>query len=169
MMTQRTFSKICLEFHPPGQRRPMLLLRKFKSLRWRIFFKSLKLALALCSYGFILIITWWVFGETKISGHTCWDPIGDLGVEIRHLSFLKFSRACLGFPGGASGKEPACQCRQHKRCEFDPWVRKALWRRPWQSTPRGPRSLAGCSPRGHRVRQDQATKQQEQQTGDYDH
>jgi len=25
------------------------------------------------------------------------------------------------FPGGASGKGPACQCRRH---EFDPWVGK---------------------------------------------
>ena len=25
----------------------------------------------------------------------------------------------LGFPGGASGKEPTCQCRRHKRCGFD--------------------------------------------------
>ena len=24
-----------------------------------------------------------------------------------------------GFPGGASGKEPACQCRKHKRHGFD--------------------------------------------------
>ena len=24
--------------------------------------------------------------------------------------------------GGASGKEPACQCRRHKRCRFNPWV-----------------------------------------------
>ena len=23
-------------------------------------------------------------------------------------------------PGGASGKEPACQCKRHKRCGFDP-------------------------------------------------
>ena len=27
-----------------------------------------------------------------------------------------------GFPGGASGKEPACQCRGCKRHGFDPWV-----------------------------------------------
>ena len=26
--------------------------------------------------------------------------------------------------GGASGKEPACQCRRWKRCGFDLWVRK---------------------------------------------
>ena len=25
-----------------------------------------------------------------------------------------------GFPGGTSGKEPACQCRRHKRCRLDP-------------------------------------------------
>ena len=35
----------------------------------------------------------------------------------------------MGFLGGASGKEPACQCR------FDPWVGKTPWRRAWQSTP----------------------------------
>ena len=29
-----------------------------------------------------------------------------------------------GFPGGASGKEPYCQCRRCKRCGFDPWVGK---------------------------------------------
>ena len=29
-----------------------------------------------------------------------------------------------GFPGGASGKEPAHQCRRRKRRGFDPWVGK---------------------------------------------
>ena len=27
-----------------------------------------------------------------------------------------------GFPGGACGKEPTCQCRRHKRGRFDPWI-----------------------------------------------
>ena len=40
-----------------------------------------------------------------------------------------------GFPGGASGKEFTCQCRRHKRCGFDPWVKKIPWRRKWQCTP----------------------------------
>ena len=40
-----------------------------------------------------------------------------------------------GFPGGASGKEPICQCRRRKRCEFDPWVKKIPWRRAWQPAP----------------------------------
>ena len=33
----------------------------------------------------------------------------------------------IGFPGGASGKEPTCQCRRHKRCGFNCWVRKISW------------------------------------------
>ena len=39
----------------------------------------------------------------------------------------------MGFPGGAHGKEPACQCRRHKR--VIPWVRHIPWKRVWQSTP----------------------------------
>ena len=35
----------------------------------------------------------------------------------------------------ASGKEPACQSRRHKRLRFDPWVGKIPWRRTWQPTP----------------------------------
>ena len=41
----------------------------------------------------------------------------------------------LGFPGGASGKEPACQCRRHKRRGFHPCVGKTPQRRAWQPTP----------------------------------
>ena len=40
-----------------------------------------------------------------------------------------------GFIRDVSGKEPACQCRRHKRRGFDPWVRKIAWRREWQPTP----------------------------------
>ena len=41
---------------------------------------------------------------------------------------------CLGFPGGASGKEPTSQCRRCKRHGFDPWVGKIPWRRAQQPT-----------------------------------
>ena len=58
----------------------------------------------------------------------------------------------MGFPGGASGKEPTCQSRRHKWPGFSPWVRKIPWRTPWQPTPvflpaesLGQRSLAGYS------------------------
>ena len=46
-----------------------------------------------------------------------------------------------GFPGGSVVKKSACQCR---RCVFNPWVGKILWRRIWQPTPV---FLPGESPR----------------------
>ena len=59
----------------------------------------------------------------------------------------------MGFPSAASGKEPACQCRGHKRCGFSPWVGKMPWRRAQQPTPvflpgesRRQSSLLGYSP-----------------------
>ena len=67
-------------------------------------------------------------------------------------------------PGGASGKESACQCRRCESRGFDPWVRKIPWSRKWQSTPvlifltgkfHEQRSLEGYSPCGRkRVRHD---------------
>ena len=38
-------------------------------------------------------------------------------------------RDFASFPDGTSSKEPACQCRRHKRRRFDPWVKKIPWRR----------------------------------------
>ena len=37
-----------------------------------------------------------------------------------------------GLPRGLSGKESACQ---YRRCGFDPWVGKILWRRDRLPTP----------------------------------
>ena len=69
----------------------------------------------------------------------------------------KYLGSSVSFPGGPSGKEPPCQCRRQKRWWFSPWVRKIPWRRTWQPTPvflpgesHGQRSLAGCSPWGHK-------------------
>ena len=63
-----------------------------------------------------------------------------------------YSFLCV-FPAGTSSKKPACQCKRHKRCGFDPWVGKIPGRRAWQPTPvflpgesHGQRSLAGYSP-----------------------
>ena len=62
-------------------------------------------------------------------------------------------RTCRGFPGSSRGKEPACQCRRHKRHGFNPWIGKIPWRRAWQPTlvflpgeSQGQRNLAGYSP-----------------------
>ena len=42
---------------------------------------------------------------------------------LRHCGWqtLRWSPA---FPGGASGKEPVCQCKKYKRRGFDPWFGK---------------------------------------------
>ena len=68
-----------------------------------------------------------------------------------------------GFPGGASGKEPACQCRKQERHEFSRWVGKILWRKTWKFTlvflpgeSHGQKSLVGCSPWGLRVGHDRS-------------
>ena len=60
----------------------------------------------------------------------------------------------MGFPGGASGKEPACQCRRNKRRGFHLWVRKIpleegtathssilAWRIPCTEEPGGLQSI----------------------------
>ena len=56
-----------------------------------------------------------------------------------HLSCYECREASLhlilGFPGGTSGREPACQCRRCKRHRFDPFVGRICWRRTWQPTP----------------------------------
>ena len=61
----------------------------------------------------------------------------------------------MGFPGGACGKELACQCRRLKILGFSPWVGKIPWRRAWQPTPvflsgdsHGERNLVGYTPWG---------------------
>ena len=53
-----------------------------------------------------------------------------------------------------SGKESTCQCKRHKKCNFDPWVRKTplekgmaahsstlAWRIPWTEEPGGLQSI----------------------------
>ena len=61
------------------------------------------------------------------------------------------------FPSGCNDKESICQCRRQKKCGFDPWVRKILWRRKWQPIPvfllgkfHVQRHLEGYSPQGHK-------------------
>ena len=90
------------------------------------------------------------------TGTTTGLIIGTFVGKMMSLLFNTRSRFVLGFPGGfPGGKESTCQCRRHRRCGFDPWVRKIPWRRAWQPTPvllpgkpHRQRSLAGCSPWG---------------------
>ena len=63
----------------------------------------------------------------------------------------------MGIVGGASSKEPACQCKRLKRRDFNPWVGKSPWRRIHQPTlvflpgeSHEQRSLEGNSPQGRK-------------------
>ena len=66
-----------------------------------------------------------------------------------------------GFPGGARGKAPTCQCRSRKRHGLDPWVGKTplekematlsgilAWRIPRTEEPGGLQSM-GSQRVGH--------------------
>ena len=55
-------------------------------------------------------------------------------IFIFRIAFPKCNLQNGGFPGGASSKEVGCQCRRHKRREFDPWIGKIPWRMKWQHT-----------------------------------
>ena len=93
-----------------------------------------------------------LFVMDREAWHAAIHGVAELDMTER-LNWIELNwRLFEGFPGGAVVKEPACQCRRHKRCKFDPWVGKIPWRRAWQSTPvflpgesHGQRSLAGCS------------------------
>ena len=76
---------------------------------------------------------------------------------------------CWGFPSGASGQEPAWQCRRYMRHGFDPWRGKIPWSRKWHPTPiflpekfHGQRSLVGYSPWGRK--ESDVTERQSTQT-----
>ena len=71
----------------------------------------------------------------------------------KNMNWNELTLSCW-LPWWLSGKEPACPCR---RCWFNHWVGKILWRKKWQPTPvffpgesHGQRSLVGYSPWGHR-------------------
>ena len=66
-------------------------------------------------------------------------------------------------------KSPPANAGDIKRHGFDPWVGKIPWRRAQQPTlgfvpgeSHGQRSLAGCSPRGHKESDTEATWHQQE-------
>ena len=70
----------------------------------------------------------WLFSKVRKMLHCL---VSDSLIEKNNIC----GTSTTGFPGGASGKEHSCQCRRHKRLEFDHWVGKIPWRRAWQPTP----------------------------------
>ena len=67
----------------------------------------------------------------------------------------------MGFPGGTSGEEPACQCKRHRDAGLIPGSGRSPGKEnscPLQysglENPPKQRSLAGYSPWGHRAGHD---------------
>ena len=100
---------------------------------------------------------------------TGWPPQPGAALDLQHvviwggafhvsvliwLHYIAVNTNDCGLSRWPSGDESACQCRRHK---FDPWIWKIPWKRIWESTlvffpgkSHGQRSLAGCSPQGHK-------------------
>ena len=82
---------------------------------------------------------------------------GSLALQADSVQFEHQGSHFGAFPGGSGDKELACQWRRHKRCGFNPRVRKILWRRAGKLIPvfspgkfHGQRSLVSYSPWGHK-------------------
>ena len=59
-------------------------------------------------------------------------PLSYQGSPYTHTVYIYIDR--YGLPRCSRGKEPTCQCRSWKICEFNPWVGKIPWRRARQPT-----------------------------------
>ena len=100
-----------------------------------------------------LCVHWGIKGEHQ-----------EIYTTFKHVYFQR-----SGLPRWPGGKEPACQCRRHKRCRFDPCVGKIPWSRKWQPTlvflpwiSHGQRNPEGYSPWGRkRVGHNLVTKQKQ--------
>ena len=91
-------------------------------------------------------------GQRSLVGYNLW------GSKVGHDWVTKPPPPYVytGFPGSASGKGPAFQCRRLMSLGFKPWVRKIPWRRAWQLTP----VFLPGRPHGQRSLVPEATKSQ---------
>ena len=92
----------------------------------------------LYSPGVMGMLPWGLFLRVKARAGVSARQAGGLSEshpELPECSWCDLPLLHTGIPGGASGKEPACQCRRHRRRRFDPWVGQIPWRRAWQPTP----------------------------------
>ena len=110
---------------------------------------SSKASILLCSAFFTVQLSHPYMTTGKTIALTRWTFVGKImSLLLNMLSRLVITLevACLtlntgfvtywfGLPWWLSDKEPACQCRRHKRCWFDLWVGKIPWKRKWQPIP----------------------------------
>ena len=59
--------------------------------------------------------------RTVLSDYSCRTTnSSSLPTEITLQGTRQVLEESLGFPDGANGRDPPCQCRRHKRCGLDP-------------------------------------------------
>ena len=92
-----------------------------------------------------VILVWMPLSFCTVSSSLSGDFRGEKVVEIGMAGIVGGGGFSIG---GASDKEPSCQCGRHKWPGFDSWVGKIPWRRAWQPTPV---SLPGRIPMGRRA------------------
>ena len=107
----------------PSQTPSLSLPPSFPSATIRLFPKSVRLFL-FCKQ----VHLYHFFLDSTCKGYHMLFLLLCLTYFTQYGALQKF---VWSFPCGASGKEPACQYRRHKRGEFHPWVRKIPWRRIW--------------------------------------
>ena len=76
-------------------------------------------------------LPWWLSG--RLTGVSPAGSPGSLTYILGRILGAIVDRVAewskRGFPGGASGKESACQCRRCQRHRLDLWIGKSPWRR----------------------------------------
>ena len=131
------------------------------TISWKIMWKHLKSFQCLCIIikNKLPVIGFTGEGNGNPLQYSCLENSMDRGAWQATVHGVAKNQAWLSnyHSIGFTSEEPACQWSRHKRCGFDPWVRKIPWRKKWQPTPvflpgesHGERSLAGYSPWGHK-------------------
>ena len=137
---------INLKFHPT---KPSLIISfKVDTLSWASLMAQMAKKLSEMQKTWVQSLGWENSMEEAMATHSsilAWRIPTDRGAlqailhgvtksqtKLRDKHTHKYSQ--LGLPGGASGKEHACQYRRYMRCGFYPWVREIPWMRAWQST-----------------------------------
>ena len=97
--------------------------------------------------------------ENSMDGGAWWATVHRVAKSWTQLSDFTFTFFFNGLAAAATMarrvKKICLPCRRHRRCGFNPWVGKILWRKKWQPTPvslpgksHGHRKLVGYSPLG---------------------
>ena len=101
------------------------------------------------------MLSWFVITFLPRSKHHSTQSLLQVAGFCLPIFLLRSSVPTFGLPRWLSVKESVCQCRRHRRCGFDSWIERILWRRKWQPTPiflpgksHGQKSSAGCRPQG---------------------